>query len=315
MQSGVINVLIEAFLYLLLAGGIFLSAQNSLKSLVLWFKTRRRLYIGNRKEKKTGKLEAHVEVLLSMVLGRKIPADVFLFFNALFLLLVLVFGIRTLPAPLACLIALMMGGMPYLLLRVRLETLRRRGSMEGERLVAALLNQYRIENCNMYETIERVVASGKDYKVCRNLLFRMLLEIRSTGDSGKIQKATERFSKALKTNWGRMLAHNIRVSVEYGMDVSPGIEDILIQLREARVIAEERKRLNGESVRITAFLAPLLYAGSVLLSVRFLGIPLREFVKNQVGTPEGFVLLTFIVFMFLLNIALIELVMNQRLDF
>jgi hypothetical protein len=99
------------------------------------------------------------------------------------------------------------------------------------------------------------------------------------------------------------------------MNVSQGVEDILVQLREARTLMEERKRLNAESVRIAAFLVPALYVGSLLLAVRFLGMPLAALLKNQIGTPGGFTLFMMIVLLFFVNMALIEVATNQKLDF
>jgi hypothetical protein len=112
-----------------------------------------------------------------------------------------------------------------------------------------------------------------------------------------------------------MLAYNIRLGAGPGMNVSPGIEDILVQLRDARAVMEESKRLNAESSRIVTFFAPFLYIGSILLSVRFLGLPFHILVRNQFGTPEGFMLFVLIAGLFVVNLILIELVMNQKMDY
>jgi hypothetical protein len=99
------------------------------------------------------------------------------------------------------------------------------------------------------------------------------------------------------------------------MNVSPGIEDILAQLRDARAHMEERKRLNAESARMVIFLVPALYIGSMLLAVRFLGMTFAALVKNQIGTPEGFMLFMLIILLFFINFVLIELVTNQKMDY
>jgi uncharacterized phage infection (PIP) family protein YhgE len=99
------------------------------------------------------------------------------------------------------------------------------------------------------------------------------------------------------------------------MNVAPGVEDILVQLRDARAIMEETKRLNAESSRIITFFAPLLYVGSIALSARFLGLPLPSIIRNQIGTPEGFTLLMLIVLLFVVNVILIELVTHQKMDY
>jgi Na+/H+ antiporter NhaD/arsenite permease-like protein len=112
-----------------------------------------------------------------------------------------------------------------------------------------------------------------------------------------------------------MLAYNIWLAASQGMNVSPGVEDILVQLREARTRFEERKRLNSESVRMIAFLVPGLYIGTVLLSVKFLGMTAAKFLRNQFGNPEGFLLFTFIVLLFFVNSIIVELATHKRLDY
>ncbi|MDR1028356.1 MAG: hypothetical protein LBL63_02935, partial [Clostridiales Family XIII bacterium] len=82
-----------------------------------------------------------------------------------------------------------------------------------------------------------------------------------------------------------------------------------------RSLAEERKRINGESVRIVIFLIPLIYIGSVFVSVRFLGLGIGRFFRNQFMTAEGFGFFSFIAFLFMLNIVLLEIITNRKLDF
>ena len=112
-----------------------------------------------------------------------------------------------------------------------------------------------------------------------------------------------------------MLANCIRISAESGTNVSLALEDILIQLREARALFEERKRLNSESARMVVFLAPFMYAGTMLLSVKYLGIPFGRLIRNQFYTEQGFLLLLLTAFLFLINLALIEIINNQRFDY
>jgi hypothetical protein len=88
-----------------------------------------------------------------------------------------------------------------------------------------------------------------------------------------------------------------------------------VQLRDARAVMEESKRLNAESSRIITFFAPFLYIGSIVLSVRILGIPFPSLMRNQLGTPEGFTLLVIVAMLFVLNLILIELVTHQKMDY
>jgi hypothetical protein len=309
-----INILVTGAFYALFAGGLLLARLEQCKTLLLILKTRRRLYIGNR-ARSAGAAEEHIATLLHTVFARKYSTNLFWTVSGLIFVCMFFAGLQSMRLPAAFLLAFAAGLTPYLLLRIRAETIRRRGSQEGERLVAAFLNQYRIANYNVCETLEKLVADGAAFRVCGRYLFKLLLEIRNAGNSEKLHRATDAFARAIDTNWSRMLAYNIRLGAGLGMNVSLGIEDILVQLRDARTGAEEIKRLNAESSRIVAFFVPFLYIGSIVLSVRILGIPFSVLVRNQIGTPEGFSLFVLIVLLFVVNVILIEFVTHQKMDY
>jgi hypothetical protein len=313
-RSENINILITGVLYALFAGGLLLARLEQCKTLLLIFKTRRRLYVGNRAAR-AGAAEEHIALLLHTVFKRKYSVNLFLTVSGLIFLCMIFAALQSMRPPAAALLALAAGLTPYLLLKIRAETIRRRGSQEGERLTAAFLNQYRIANYNVYETLEKLVANSAAFRICGVYLFKLLLEIRNTGNGEKLYRAADAFARAIDTNWSRMLAYNIRLGAGTGMNVSPGVEDILVQLRDARTIVEETKRLNAESSRIVTFLVPFLYLGSIALSVRFLGIPFTALMRNQIGTPEGFTLLVLIAMLFVVNVILIELVTHQKMDY
>ena len=143
----------------------------------------------------------------------------------------------------------------------------------------------------------------------------LLLSLRSTADPERVRAATDAFAFGIGTSWASMLAYTIRTGALRGSDMTPAIEDILSQLREARNLAEERRRINGESVRMTTYLTPGLYIGSVIVAVAVMGIPFGRFLHNQFFTAQGFALLTSALFLFLLNRVLLETLTNRKLDF
>ncbi|MDR2295975.1 MAG: hypothetical protein LBD95_04175 [Clostridiales Family XIII bacterium] len=314
MRAENIGILITGAFYALFAGGLLLARLAQCKTLLLLIRTRRRLYIGNRVAR-AGALDEHIALLLHTACKRKYSTQLFRAVSGVLFLGMLFAALQSMRLPAAVLLALTAGLTPYLLLRIRAETIRRRGSQEGERLVAAFLNRYRIENYNVCETLERLVASSAEFRICGRHLFKLLLAIRSAGNGEKLHRATEAFARAVDTNWSRMLAYNIRLGVEQGMNVSPGVEDILVQLRDARAGMEETKRLNAESSRIISFFVPFLYLGSIVLSMRFLGLSLPALLRNQLATSEGFTLLALIAMLFVVNVILLELVTHQKMDY
>ena len=112
-----------------------------------------------------------------------------------------------------------------------------------------------------------------------------------------------------------MLGNNIQLAAIKGMDISNALEDILIQLRAAAVQAEERKRLNAEAVRMTIFMVPFMYLATIFMSVKYLDLSFGDFIKNQFHTSQGFMLLLLTIFLFLINLMLIEIINNQSFDY
>nr|MCR4804176.1 hypothetical protein [Clostridia bacterium] len=153
------------------------------------------------------------------------------------------------------------------------------------------------------------------FPVCKRHLYRLLLRLRSSGSPEEIREYTDQFSFALGTVWGHMLAVCIRMAASGGTDISAGLSDISDQLKNANARAEERKRLNSESFRMTLFLVPLLYAGTLLISVSYLDVSPLQLLRNQFGTPEGILFFLFIVFLMLANILILRAVSNTRIDY
>lgn len=314
-QTDILSTLITAAIYAVLILGLGLIYYESCRKLWIRFKMRNRLKARRKAMRTESVIEQHLRTVLTISLKKPIKPKLFLQVTTTIYLIIFLVGIQNISPMSAAIMALLISGMPYLLLRVRLETIRRKGSFEGERLISEFLSQYRICNFNIYKTIEQVVITSEGTKISGKLLFKLLLQLRNTGNPVVIKKAANEFAYGINTNWSRMLANNIRIAAERGTNVTSALEDILIQLREARALTEERKRLNSEAARMVLFLAPLTYFGTILMSVKYLDIPFLKLVRNQVYTEQGFLLLLLIIFLFFINLALIEIVNNQRFDY
>jgi hypothetical protein len=308
-----LNVFLTSLLYAAVVGGALMISHGSFRRLRLMIIAHRRLRRDG--DGNGGKIKEHVAMLLLIAFNGKVSATAFALASILMFTLTLSVGAYNLNPFRAWIMAAISGAAPYVLTRLRAWSVNRRGSQEGERLTAALLNQYRIERHNIYEALEKTVAAGEDFKICKELLFRLLLGIRGTADSVKIKKAADVFAMAVNTNWGRMLAHNISLAAETGVNVSAGLEDVLAQLREARAAMEERKRLNAESTRIVVFFIPALYLGSGFMAVKYMGVPMQSLIRSQLGTEEGFMLFFVILLLFVFNLMLVEAVSSQKMDF
>lgn len=310
-----IFITVSPVLYVLFLLGIWVIYSERVKSCWAKIRMRNRLKARRKALRPETALEKHLHKVLSISLKRPMDPKVFLRYNIFVFFLVLMAGIQTVNEISTLLMAALISSMPYLLLRVKVETIRRKSSYEGEKLMSEFVCQYRMSGLNIYKTIEQVILVSEGTKITGKLLFKLLLELRNTGNPLVIKEATERFAYGINTSWSRMLANCIRISAENGTNVTLALEDIQIQLREARLLFEERKRLNSEAARMVVFLAPAMYLGTVVMSVKYLGMPVGKLLKNQFYTEEGFLLILMILFLFLVNLALIEIINNQRFDY
>ena len=303
---------VSALLYLLLVIGVTLLMRRRIEAAIDFFRSRHRL----RPERDfRARAFTDLDRLLKTTMKKPLTPTAFGIVMIALFFMVFIASAKTIPMPAAFLTGAAFSGLPYLFLRVRLERLRRAGSFEGEKLVSAFLTAYLVSAGNMYETIERTILICPHLKISSGLLEGLLMTLRSTADPDRVRAAADSFAFGIGTSWASMLAYAIRTGALRGSDMTSAIEDILSQLREARVLAEERRRINGESVRMTAYLAPGLYIGSVFVAVFVMGMPIERFLHNQIFTAAGFALLTTALFLFLLNRVMLEMLVNRKLDF
>ncbi|MBR4151190.1 MAG: hypothetical protein IKR08_07450 [Firmicutes bacterium] len=253
--------------------------------------------------------------LLSAAFGRELAPGPFAAGIAGIFIIVLISGLRSVNAAGALFTAAAFAAAPILFLYLRVERGRSRGSREAVSFVTDLYREYRISGCSMLTAMEKCAAMRSGYPICRRQLLLLLLRLREAASPREIRSACSSFAFAIDTTWSYMLSVCIRMAVEKGTDVSEGLADMLRQLRVAESRAEARKRLNSESVRITVFLVPLLYIGTALISVYYLGVDAKVLLHDQFATPDGFVFFTAIALLFVINLILTGVVSDIKLDY
>ena len=312
--SEIIILSVTMMLYLIFAFGAFLLFADFIYSLIEKARMLRRLRT-RENDMRGGEAERWLHRFLLTATGRRIATPVFVSLILIIFISVFLAGYRTTGLVTSFLLASSSALLPFLLLWMRICGIRRRGSHEAERLVSGFLREYRISKFNVYEAIEKVVIKPEGIKITAKLLSKLLYNLRSTGDPAFIKKATEEFAYSIRTNWSLMLAHDICMAAVKGTNISLAAEDILIQLREARTMVEERKRLNSEAAKMTFYMVPLIYLTTLFMAIKYLDITPERLIQNQFGTKEGIILFFFIAFFFIVNMALIQLVINQRFDY
>ncbi len=310
MWTIAVDYLLRALL--LLSALLILSAPA--ERLVRTIRMRRRL--AERKRLRKGKADwaRKLDEAILVVFGAGMSAGVFVLFDVTVFATAVAVTARSLALPVALFCGIVLAGLPWIFLFVRLETKRRKGSREGTVLVAELLRRYRIAGRNVTAAIEETV-SVPELRVTGRLLYRLLLMLRDAKGSDSIRKATDDFAYGLGTNWGRMLSYDIAIAAESGRDIAPALEDILIQLRDAEKLAEERKRVNGETARIVNFFLPVLYPASLLMMRRAMDMSWETILRNQFGTSQGVLLFLSVCVLWAMNVLLLSLVTGRKFDF
>ncbi|MDR0885377.1 MAG: hypothetical protein LBN22_03255 [Clostridiales Family XIII bacterium] len=316
--------LITAFIYLLIIVGMLVLMHKKIALFIKAIQNRRRLsrdthayasYTLGEENSLLNKLRAHLGNMLFLVTHERLSITGFLAAMITIFFVIFLASVSHLEPLFSVLLATCFCTLPYLFMRMQLERIRRKASYEGENLMNVLLSNYFISGGNMPRAIEAIIASDVKIDVSRKVLRKMLLDLRTTGSPTYMRRICESIHTALGTNWSKMLAYNLWLSVSSGTDVTLALEDIMKQLREARILCEERKRLNSESVRMVMILMPLLYFGSVMIAVTHLGISLSGYIRNQFFSAEGFFMFFMSLFLYLMNIAILEVATGRKLDF
>jgi Flp pilus assembly protein TadB len=276
---------------------------------------RNRLKVAKRRYRDEKAVSKHLNKVLQATSSKSVKSSHFLWFCGLLFVGVSAVGLRSMSIFVAVATGLVTAMLPYLILRMKLEIMRKKSSFEGEIFVGNFLSAYKMSNCNIFEAMEKTGREKQKTKNCSELMVKILLEVRNTANHTEIDKATDKFAYIINTNWSKMFAYNINLAITHGTNISLALEDVLIQLREAKVASEARKRINAEAARMVKFFIPALYFLSVFMAIRYVEIPFGRFVYNQVFTSQGFTLLAASVFLFVMNLALVEIVNNQQFDY
>ena len=306
---------VKILIVLVYTAGWYCLFRAHIRMVCLSYSMRHRLHAARRRNKELSPCVRYIGNVLCASFRKPPEVPVFLGVLALLFIIILTLSLGSFSVTTALFLSCMVTSMPLLLLVVRLELMQKKGSREGLALVSEFYRHYWTNHKNIFAAIEAVLNGSGEFPVFRKLLYQLLLRLRGTGNPVEIREAVDQFSFSAGTVWGKMLGVCIRLAAEKGLDVSEGLQDISRQLSEANTRAQERDRLNSETARMTVFLIPILYIGTMAISVFYLGLAPAKLLRNQFTTPEGFLFFAVTVFLFILNLTVLELLRNQKMDY
>lgn len=313
-MSDILRAYTEPLLFLILMGGELLLFRQELGALLL----RIQLLLGLERKKITirprGVLYQHLEGLLRMLPEQRLDGRRFLILSCLVsaaaAAAVLMLAGPWMGAAAGCFSAVI----PYVLLRIRCGNVRNAVRNEGETLVASLLSAYRMHHLDIGSAIGASAAQKEELPGTCPLLSSLLLRLRECRSEEEVGAVTEQFADSIGSDWARLLAANIREAYLFGTDVQLALEELLKQMREARLLSEARLRENNETVWMTIFMIPGSLGAVVFLSVGQMGIPLKTLMENQFADPTAASLMMLILILFGFNLLAGQLVRRKKTD-
>ncbi|MDD2217190.1 MAG: hypothetical protein PHX63_02010, partial [Eubacteriales bacterium] len=176
-----IGRLIHTVLVMLLVSGLTILFRHSFSNIMSLMNARRRL----RKRKKAESRSAFMkklDALTRLTVNKRFTAESVMIFSIIIFITALATGLRSVSLMYAFIAAFIFALMPYPIMKIRLENMRRRNSYEGESFLAALLSAYRMSLGNISETLEHLADDENTPANCRGLLPEIIIKIRSSGN-------------------------------------------------------------------------------------------------------------------------------------
>ena len=311
-----IALTVSMLLYICFEVGLCLLAYDSIKGLGKLLRFRKRLRKRLEEKSKPG-LMIWADRLVKGATGREKGGKWFLTATAVFSLAALLAGRLYMSVFGMLLLAAMAGAMPFVFLKLRLSERRNEASAEGESYIAELLTAYKLAGCRIDGGLELIaLGEGKrGIRHCRRLTEDVLSKIREAGNVSELRDCAKDMAYAIGTKWAEMTAYAIGMAAADGTDISASLSDVMVQLREARSLAEQRRRLNGEAGRIVLLMVPVSYVVTLFFSTSLLGVRMGAILRNQFHTTSGLALFFGIFFLFVINLLLLSLVRHAQFDY
>lgn len=204
--------------------------------------------------------------------------------------------------------------LPYILLRIKMEDMRVSGSHEGERMLAELTENYKINYYNMKEAIDKTAISLKKAPGSQKILANLSRGLDRAGSERSMMKLLEEFSLSINTSWANTLKNLMYFALVHGIRVDEALEDLSGTLKSARAVEEFSKRENNESSMMIKYLVPLTYLMTVYAGVEFFGLGAEKFLEYQFQTEVGATWFTIFILVYTTSYIVNSFLSRNKLD-
>lgn len=228
-----------------------------------------------------GKLHAHASDLLAAVGWRASPGSFFA--GCAVLAGVGCFGgialFRSFPS--ACLLAMMLGSIPYLALRMRLVGLQTATRLEFLPAVELFYHCYLITGCRHVRTALQKTVDERRLPGEVQAVFAQLC--RNLSVSENHEESLRRFSLAFGHIWADYFGSILKVALSEGNNVSANLKELVGDMRKAQ-LANQQERHRLLEIRLANF-TPVLFL-AVFLGINFRLNPDASY-RSYVLDPSG----------------------------
>lgn len=297
--SSIFDLVIKGFIFMLFSYGLWLLLGKNISNLIEHISRKnsalKKVRAANKP--KSNILIKHLTKVLSVVLTKNIVHEAHLFIGGTIVMFLLSFIMiaRLEGVFRGVILSAFISLLPYLLLQGKLRNIRINSSYEGNELVTTIINNYKQNNFNIIEAVDRSACSDKLSFFTRNNLLRLSVALKSYKDENDLDDAVNAFVFAYNTEWSILLGMNIKIAAFDGTNVSVSMEDIVDELKNTGEALEVNKRYNNESFTMIRFMLIPFYLFTVYISITGFGFTLKKFVQYQFFTDLGlsFAVLTY----------------------
>ncbi|MFC2661890.1 MAG: hypothetical protein ACFNYI_01955 [Eubacterium sp.] len=204
--------------------------------------------------------------------------------------------------------------LPYLLLRMKLESRRRVRSQEGLVMVQELLAQYRIRDGNIREAVFSAAESLEDAPNLRSVMYDLAKGLNQACTKKECRAETEKFRYAIGTVWGSALASAVYFAHVQGMNITHTLEDLAGSLERSRKVCEQARREHHESKLLLTAAVPGTYLWTVFCSLKYFDMTLKRFLWYQFRTPLGLKCILISAMLYITGICFQVFLNGEKLD-
>ena len=226
----------------------------------------------------------------------------------LYFLLYQGFGIRSV------LVSAALALMPYGYLRSKLATTRIAGSYEGEKLIAELVNQYKMNSRNIIAALDDCVLNLEDEPISKRALFRLSMRVKTYQAEEELRAILDDFIYAFHTEWSKMLADNFYSAIEEKIDVLTGLEGILSECKQINENLEKGKRNNIEAFVMIKYLGPFFFVVFLWMAHSMMDYSWQEIFEYEFQRSDGLMIFIMSIGAIFINLVAVNLLSRQKYD-